>query len=379
MTPIPSEVPAYVFIKRELKNRIEDGDLPEGERVPSEMELARQYNVSRNPTRQALRDLEFEGYIIRSPGRGSFVAPKSRRQKPLRISEWRTFALACPVLELRYTRQVVQGFIEHAVKRSFHTMVYFQHFNNESEFDFLADIRNSGIDGIALWLQHPGELTMELLAKFRRASFPFVLIDRYLRGLETDYVVTDNENVGYELTRTLLERGHRSLGFITTPFDNTTAEDRLTGHRRALDEAGLAYVPALTGITGSDEQPMSMVVHRIMAHHERPTAFLCANDGVAAKLLDELDSLGYRVPADVEVATVDDNEFVKAIDLPIVVASQKGYEMGCQSAEILIARTEDPDRPVDKRLLKAEISIPDELRAVQPRVPAAMGSSSASL
>lgn len=379
MTPIPSDVPAYVFIKRELKNRIEDGDLPEGERVPSEMELARQYNVSRNPTRQALRDLEFEGYIIRSPGRGSFVAPKSRRQKPLRISEWRTFALACPVLECHYTRQVVQGFIEQAVKKSFHTMVYFQHFNNETEFDFLADIRNSGIDGIALWLQHPGELTKELLGKFRRASFPFVLIDRYLRDLETDYVVTDNERVGYELTRLLIERGHRSLGFVTTPLDNTTVEDRLTGHRRALEEAGLAYVPALTGITGSEEQSMSVVVHRIMAHHQRPTAFLCANDGVAAKLLDELENLGYQVPDDVEVATVDDNQFVKAVDLPIVVASQEGYEMGCQSAEILIARTESPDRPVEGRLLKADIIVPEILRASRPQAPSVTERSSASL
>jgi len=105
-----------------------------------------------------------------------------------------------------------------------------------------------------------------------------------------------------------------------------------------------------------------------MAHHQRPTAFFCANDGVAAKLLDELENLGYQVPDDVEVATVDDNQFVKAVDLPIVVASQKGYEMGCQSAEILIARTESPERPVEKRLLKADIIVPEKLRATRPRM-----------
>lgn len=359
MSPIPPDMPAYVYIKRELKNRIEDGELPEGERVPSEMELARQYKVSRNPTRQALRDLELEGYIVRTPGRGSFVAPITRRQKPLHINDWRTFALACPVLECHYTRQVVQGFIQHAVEKSFHTMVYFQHFSNEAEFDFLADMRNSGIDGIAFWLQHSGPLTLELLAKFRRASFPFVLIDRYVRGLEADYVVTDNDDVGYELSRTLLGRGHRALGFITTPLDNTTAEDRFQGHQRALAEAGIAYIPELTGVVSSDEQPMSVVVHRIMAHHQRPTAFVCTNDGVAEKLFDELEALGYAVPGDVEIATVDDNEFAPALDIPILSASQNGHEMGRQSAELLIARAENPRRPCEGRFLKAEVHVPE--------------------
>lgn len=365
MVPISPDVPAYVHIKRILKNRIEDGELPEGARVPSEMELARQYNVSRNPTRQALRDLELDGYIVRSPGRGSFVAPIARRQKPLRISAWPTLAVACPVLECHYTRQVVRGFIDHAVKESFHTMVYFQHFSNETEFDFLADLRNSGIDGIAFWLQHPCKSTLELLEKFHRVSFPFVLIDRYVRGLETDFVVTDNEDAGHQLTETLIARGHKAVGFITTPADNTTVEDRLAGHKRALEEAGLPYVPQLTGIVSSEDDPLSMIVQRIMANQQRPTAFVCANDGVSAKLLDELDELGYVIPRDVEVATVDDNEFAQVLDYPIVTASQAGYLMGRQSAEILIARTKNPNRPVEGHFLKAELHVPEALGSLE--------------
>jgi GntR family transcriptional regulator of arabinose operon len=358
---IPPDLPAYVHIKRVLKNQIEDGELPEGARVPSEMELAREYNVSRNPTRQALRDLELEGYIVRAPGRGSFVAPMSKREKPLHIAEGRTLAVACPVLECHYTRQVIQGFTRYAAAKNFHTMVYFQIFSNESEFDFLADIRNSGIDGIAFWLQHPGVLTLELLEKFRRSSFPFVLIDRYTRSVEADFVVTDNEDVGYRLTKALTNRGHRTIGFITTPLDNTTAEDRLKGHKRALEEEGLPYLPGLTGITSDEDQSLSMVVYRIMAQQQRPTAFVCINDGVAAKLLDELEVLGHNVPEDIEVATVDDNELVQALDMPIIAASQVGYEMGRQSAEILIAHVEDPGRPMEKRFLKAELHIPQKL------------------
>jgi DNA-binding LacI/PurR family transcriptional regulator len=241
-------------------------------------------------------------------------------------------------------------------------MVYFQHFSNESEFDFLADIRTSGIDGIAFWLQHPSGLTLDLLEKFHRASFPFVLIDRYVRGIDADFVVTDNEDVGYRLTKALTDRGHRSIGLITTPIDNTTVEDRQRGYQRALEGAGISYNPALTGITPGAYE-FSPVAHRIMAIQGRPTAFLCVNDGLAAKLLDELDALGYRVPEDVEIATVDDNQLAQVLDMPIVAASQAGYEMGRQSAQILIARVEEPKRPIEKRFLKADLDVPEGLPA----------------
>ena len=360
MSEIPPDTPAYVFIKRELKNQIENGELCEGARVPSEFELAKKYGVSRNPTRQALRDLEFEGYIVRAPGRGSFVAPTSKHQKPLRMTGWRTLAIACPVLECHFTRQVVRGFVQCAAEKDFHTMAYFQHLSNEEEFGFLADVRNGGIEGLAFWLQHGSDRILDLLDKFHRASFPFVLIDRYVRSLDTDYVVTDNEDMGYRLTMALAERGHKDIGFLTTPLDNSTSEDRLAGHKRALEEAQLDFCEDLTGRLAHEEESAATVVQRIMAHQRHPTAFCCSNDGVAEKLTEELGRLGYGIPEDVEIATVDDNELAEVLDAPLLTASQVGYEMGRASAEILISRVDNPDAPTQHRSLKATMHFAPE-------------------
>jgi DNA-binding LacI/PurR family transcriptional regulator len=353
---VPPDMPIYEAIKRELKNQIESGELPEGARVPSEFELARAYGVSRNPTRQALRDLELEGYLIRLPGRGSFVAPISQRQKLFKGNGLRTMAIACPGLEVRYSRTVIQGFAQRAAESNIHAMVYFLRFSGEAEYEFLADLRNSGIEGMAFWLQHTSESTLDLLQKFRRASFPFVLIDRYVRGLDADFVVTDNENVGYELTKALLGRGHKDIGLIMAPMDNTTTEDRFAGHRRALREAGVAYSDELLGFFANRADENSAVVHRIMAHCRRPTAFFCSNDGLAAQLIDAVVGLGYRVPEDVEVATVDDNDLAHAADVPIITASQRGYDMGRHSVDILLERISNPNLAAQQRFLKAELN-----------------------
>lgn len=355
MVDIPSNIPLYAFIKRELKNQIESGELSEGSRVPSELELAKQYNVSRNPTRQALRDLELEGYITRAPGRGSFVAPVTNRQKLLRVADWRAVAIACPELECHYTRTVVQGFIQAAAEHGFHAMVNFMRFDREAQYEFLADIRNSGIEGIAFWLQHATERTIDLLRQFQRARFPFVLLDRYVRGLEADFVVTNNEDLGYRLTMELVERGHRDIAFASSDLDNTACEDRFSGYRRALKEAGMPFNMELTGVFDGAGGPPNAVVSRIMAHRRRPTAFVCTNDGAAGKLLDEFSDLGYEVPGDVELALVDDNEFVDAVGLPMIAGSQSGWEMGQVGAELLLSRMQEPGRSHHQRFLTAQI------------------------
>jgi GntR family transcriptional regulator of arabinose operon len=350
---IPAGVPAYAFIKREIKNQIESGELVEQDPIPSELELARIYGVSRNPTRQALRDLELEGYVLRMPGRGTFVAPTTQRQRLFSAPGWRTLALTCPELESHYTRAVIRGFVQRATEQGFHTMVYFVRFSNEAEFEFLADIRNSGIEGVAFWLQHATERTLGLLEKFKRSGFPFVQIDRYVRGLEADAVVTNNEDVGYRLTMELIQRGHRNIGAVTVELDNTTAEDRFAGYRRALEESHLPFSEALVGRFNSDNGSVGERINRIMASRGRPTAFFCTNDGCALKLLDALTELGYTVPQHVELATVDDDGLAGALDFPVITACQAGEEMGRESAGILIARIDGPKRPIEQRFLSA--------------------------
>jgi DNA-binding LacI/PurR family transcriptional regulator len=139
-------------------------------------------------------------------------------------------------------------------------------------------------------------------------------------------------------------------------MDNTSSEERFAGHRRALAEAGIAFTEELMGVFDTPEEPNAAVVHRIMAHRRHPAAFFCSNDGIAANLLDELAALGYRVPEDVELATVDDNELASALEVPLITASQLGEEMGRRSADILLRRIAKPGEPPHQEFLKAKVN-----------------------
>ncbi len=345
---------AYVFIKRKMKSQIESGELSEGSRVPSELEVARQYGVSRNPARQALRDLEREGYLIRRPGIGSFVAPAAQRQKFFALSGNRTMVIASPGLESEFNRNIVGAIIKQASEFGYLPALYFQHFSEEQENDFLTDIQSSGVAGLILWLQNPSARNSDLLHKFQQSRFAYVLIDRFLRDVESDFVVSDNEEMGYRLTRAILERGHEYVAFVSGKLDSTSVQDRLSGYRRALEGASR---PVISGLIESYSRQNGLAPNLLSSVMStdgcRPTAFVCENESVASSLIDELEALYSRIPSEIELATVDDVDLAATLGIPMITATQAAEQMGRESAELLIARIANPDLPSQQRYVKA--------------------------
>ncbi|WP_328452926.1 winged helix-turn-helix domain-containing protein [Streptomyces sp. NBC_00386] len=65
---------AYLQIADEFKDKIRDGELVPGEKLPSEAELMAQHSVSRTVARQAISRLREDGYAVSHQGKGSFAA-----------------------------------------------------------------------------------------------------------------------------------------------------------------------------------------------------------------------------------------------------------------------------------------------------------------
>jgi GntR family transcriptional regulator, histidine utilization repressor len=66
--------PAYQEIKDYILGRIHGGEWKEGDQVPSENELAREFKVARMTVNRALRELTSEQVLTRVQGAGTFVA-----------------------------------------------------------------------------------------------------------------------------------------------------------------------------------------------------------------------------------------------------------------------------------------------------------------
>lgn len=82
-------IPLYLQIRDIIKTKIESKDYQYGELIPSELELETMYKVSRITVRQAIADLEKEGYVKRERGKGTTVIYNDKIDESL--SEIRSF------------------------------------------------------------------------------------------------------------------------------------------------------------------------------------------------------------------------------------------------------------------------------------------------
>jgi DNA-binding LacI/PurR family transcriptional regulator len=88
-------------------------------------------------------------------------------------------------------------------------------------------------------------------------GMPLVMVDRYYPHLSTDIVVPDHVAAGYEITRSLIEQGHRIIATLWQEVECTATQERLIGYKQALREAHLqidANLATLRSYPALDEE-----------------------------------------------------------------------------------------------------------------------------
>lgn len=81
---VQSATPAYRALADELRKAIGEGRYPAGAQLPTELELAATYDVSRQTVRRAFSDLVSQSLVYRVRGRGTFAIPTSNPDSYLR-------------------------------------------------------------------------------------------------------------------------------------------------------------------------------------------------------------------------------------------------------------------------------------------------------
>ncbi|WP_010496691.1 GntR family transcriptional regulator [Paenibacillus elgii] len=89
MNKTGDHIPFYQQIKNLFIQEIESGKWKQGDKLPSERELAAQYQISRMTARHAISILEREGFVERVVGSGTFV---TNRRIQLDFVEFSSFS-----------------------------------------------------------------------------------------------------------------------------------------------------------------------------------------------------------------------------------------------------------------------------------------------
>jgi DNA-binding LacI/PurR family transcriptional regulator len=165
-------------------------------------------------------------------------------------------------------------------------------------------------------------------------------------------VTVDQVGGAYLATRHLLDLGHRTVVHISGPADWIEARQRVTGWRRALDQAG-ATVPEV--IAGDWSARSGYEAGLALGAVPDVTAVFAANDNMALGLLRALDEQGRSVPGEVSVVGFDDTAESAFFKPPLTSIRQDFTEMGRRSVELLLSQIDAGARSVEHVMLTPEL------------------------
>lgn len=99
-------VAAYFQIAHDLKTRIGNGEWNATKRLPSETNLAHEYDVSRMTVRQALAELDKDGLVIRRQGSGTYVSDADHSHGRVTVTMSSTLSVSQALQDMGYDPDV---------------------------------------------------------------------------------------------------------------------------------------------------------------------------------------------------------------------------------------------------------------------------------
>lgn len=110
---------AYLALKIKLLDQIQSGQYKIGDRIPTELELCRQFNVSRITACRAVKELVAAGYLVRQRGRGTTVNGTNIKEGVTRLMSFsermRAMAMHCETRELEKGRIIAPIHVRNAL------------------------------------------------------------------------------------------------------------------------------------------------------------------------------------------------------------------------------------------------------------------------
>ncbi|HKY55586.1 MAG TPA: LacI family DNA-binding transcriptional regulator [Anaerolineales bacterium] len=147
----------------------------------------------------------------------------------------------------------------------------------------------------------------------------------------------DDLNATRELTRHLLDLGHRRIAFGGNQRGGILNEQRREGVVTELQNAGLELRREYD-LLAPDGQMSSgaWLANQLLNMPERPTAILCFNDMQAIGVMQTLQQANLRIPEDISVTGFDDIPLAEFLYPALTTYSQPIWELGQMAARVAL-------------------------------------------
>jgi LacI family transcriptional regulator len=202
----------------------------------------------------------------------------------------------------------------------------------------LPDLRSWGGDGIIADFDHPG-----VAKAVAQSNLPVIGFGSgygwYVRGSSIPYFFSNNKAIATMAADHLLARGLRHFaycGYSPTPINGWSKERETAIVRRIAERGFSCEVYRDCYKTTHQWTSVQRALGKWLGSLPKPLGVMAANDNRARHILEACRTFGLRVPQDVAVIGVDNDELLCLLSSPPLTSVEQGAKrLGYEAAELL--------------------------------------------
>lgn len=345
---VNSSVSLATQITEVLREKITGGRLAEGEKLPSEEHLAKEYGVSRMTARQSLVELAAQGLIYRIPGKGTFVSGRGSSEVNTGGFNRNLVMLIVPNLHNSFYYQIISGAEQELTGNNLEVLLRSVNGNHLQEKTALQKLPEIPVNGLILVSGRYTTINLDILKKLKE-KIPVVVVDVSIPGLKIDTVISDDRKGGFLAVEHLIELGHTNIVHLAGPEGDSSADRRREGYADALEKHTIKHNPEYVRFTewrmedGYYETKKFFISNSLK---EQVTAIFACNDEVAAGAYKALKELRLSVPDEVALAGYGNMDIGEFLDVPLTTVNQSADEMGKTAGSLIFGKI-DGKRKLD--------------------------------
>ncbi len=208
----------------------------------------------------------------------------------------------------------------------------------EKEREYIESLMDNRVEGIVV---NTTGYNDDFLVEINETRVPLVLADRTMEELKIDSVATNNYNITFDTIKFLVEKGYRNIAFFTEdPGRNSARHLRRSGYLDAMKQLlGVDANNLIYTIDSDDESTTIKAIEEFNnSYKNKLKAIFTVNGVTLLSVLQGIKKSQYKIPEDFYVCGYEDWGWATLVYSEIPVISQHSYEVGVESAKMLIKR-----------------------------------------
>lgn len=284
---------------------------------------------------------------------------RNQQAANLRTGRSRLVGVMVPFIDNPFYTNFLQKMHDALAAAGYQSLIACSFGRSDSMLAAISLFEGYNVDGIVLDISE-GIVTPDVqrhLQALQRRSRSVVVTGSQRHDISYDHLYLDNRSAIAKVMRHLLNRGHRSLGFMGGLEENLNIRNRLDAFKLALVEAEIPEVPEWISLGDPSLSDITQRAHRVLRRLPRPTAIVCTSDMIAMVVIKAAFESGLRVPQDLAVTGFDDIDQASLLRPSLTTVRQPLDTMAPNIVELLLQRKADKAAPVQEKCFEAELVI----------------------